>query len=239
VCGISTRVESQRGGGDDTAMNGLRLTCCQVAAPAPACASPINESWSQTLGSEGSAWVGAWGDAAVDAANQRLRLSYDDVVSPRSGYAGSYYVSHKLNLSGGTVFTPYPYTLDLHLLPSIRRSGNGLQLGGDRYGGEYWSNTDPAGFAGRSVPNLLSARVTTYVKRDARQLAVKVEAAGIAYRSGWSAAFVDPATDLGQLRLVGENNSQVYFGADDYVFVGRLGGCSNLTDAVVEALYNQ
>ncbi len=235
VCGLSVRVEGPQGSDDDTAMNGMRLICCSL--PASTCKSPINEAWSDTLGSEGSGWSGTFGDPAVDTANHRLRLSYDDVVEGRARFAGSFYISHQLTLSGGTVFTPYPYT-DGVLLPSIRRNANDMQLGGDRYAAA-WSDLEPAGFAGKRLAGVLMAKVTTYVKGQAKQLATKVEANGAVYRSGWTAQFTNSITDLTRFRFVGENNGAVYNGPDDYVYVGALSGCSSMTDAEVDALYNK
>ncbi len=238
ICGISTRVEDRQGSGDDTAMNGIRLKCCRVEPVVAACSSPINESWSTPLTSTSSAWNTAWGDPFIDTANRRARLSLDDVLSRNAAFAGSYYITHKLTLSGGTVFTPYPYT-DGVLLPSIRRSGNDMQFGGDRYGSVSWSNSEPAGFAGKFATGLLTARVTSYVQAQNKRMAVKVEAGGATYRSGWTAPFTWPQTNTGIIRFVGENNSSIFSGTDDFVYVGALSGCANLTDGNVDAIYNQ
>lgn len=37
VCGLAIRFEGSQGGGDDTAMNGLELACCNLPGGAPAC----------------------------------------------------------------------------------------------------------------------------------------------------------------------------------------------------------
>jgi hypothetical protein len=236
VCGISSRIEGPTD--DDTAMNGLRLMCCTLPAPVPDCRSSIQEPWTDSLGSEGSGWAAAWGDPMVDTVNHRLRLSNDDIVDRRSPLSGSYQVTYDLTLSGGTVFTPYVY-VDGALLPSIRRAGNDMQFGGDRYGGEFWSDLDPAGFGGQRAAGVLSAKVTTYVKAEAKQMAMKVEAGGTTYRSGWTQAFTWPQTNTAMFRFVGQNNSAVYHGTDDYVYVGPLSGCAQYTDAEVDALYNR
>lgn len=238
VCGISVRTEDPQGSGDDTAMNGMRLKCCRVQQPVAACTSPFSESWTSTLGSASSGWTGDFGDPSVDTANRRLRVSYDDVVTKRGTFAGSYYMTHKLTLAGGTVFTPYPY-VDGVLLPSIRRNANNMELGADRYGGDFWSTTPDGGFGGKLLSGLLTAKVTTYVQAQSKRLAMKVEAGGTTYRSGWTSAFTWPQTNSGIIRLVGENNSSVYSATDDAVYVGRVSGCSNLTDANVDAMYRQ
>jgi hypothetical protein len=179
-----------------------------------------------------------WGDAFVETASNRLRLSQDDIVGWLTSLPGSYYVSHELTLSGGTVFTP-SVQVDETFLPSIRRSGDDMQFGGDRYGVDIsWSDTDPSGFARQLAAGVLTAKVTTYLKAQAKQIAMKVEAGGNVYRSGWT-TMSWPQTDVSVFRLVGQNNSAIYVGADDYVYVGPLSGCSNMTDVNVEASYNQ
>lgn len=237
VCGIGARVEGRRGDGDDTAMNGLRLMCCSLpVAPSTKCNSPIEERWTEPLGAHSNSWIKTWGDPYVDTTNQRLVLSTDDIVDPPRSFTGSYHVSHELTLSGGTVFTPYLY-VDETILPSIRRSGSDMQLGGCRYGHD-WSDILPAGFAGQRAANVLTGKVTTYVKAQSKQIAMKVQAGGAVYRSGWT-TMTWPETNVGIYRLVGENTGQVYQGANDEVYVGPLSGCSALADADVDALYNQ
>ncbi len=204
----------------------------------PSCTSPITEPWSDSLDSEGSRWTSVHGDALVDTANNRLRLSHDDIVDRLTALPGSYYVSHQLTLSGGTVFTPY-VLVDETLLPSIRRRGNDMQFGGDRYGTEdRWSDTEPIGFEGQLADGVLTAKVTTYLKAQAKQIAMKVEAGGNVSRSGWT-TMSWPQTDVSTFRFVGQNNSAIYVGTDDYVYVGPLSGCSNMTDVHVEASYNR
>ena len=112
-----------------------------------------------------------------------------------------------------------------------------MQLGGDRYGGAYWSDTVPSGFAGKYLSGILTAHVTTYVKAQAKQTAMKVESGSTTYRSGWTATFTWPQTNTSQFRFIGENNSVVFSGADDYVFVGPLSICAGDSDADMDTLY--
>jgi len=202
----------------------------------PACTQPTADNWTNALGDAGSNWQATWGDPAADPSNNRLRLSYDDVVQRSQPYAGSYYATYTVTLDGGTVFTPSPGFAGV-ALPSIRRAvTGGIQFGGDAYAGQ-WSDSDPAGFAGRATPAVLSAKVTTFVKAQARQVAMKVEANGQVYRSGWISAVGPSQTDIGRLQLIGENNSAVFSGSTDYLYVGPLTGCSAYSDADLDALY--
>jgi hypothetical protein len=199
--------------------------------------APFSDPWTSNFGASGNGWSKTWGDPVVETPNDRLRLSSDDIATRDKPISGSYFISHDLTLSGGTPFTPTVYT-DTPFLPSIRRSGNDMQLGGDSYGGA-WDDAQPPGFGGRLVKGVLTGRVTTYVKAQSRQLAMKVEAGGAVYRSGWTPPLTWPQTNFATFRLVGQNNASIYAGADDYVYVGPLHGCSGLDDAVVESVYNQ
>lgn len=225
------------------------FTNLQLPGKVVACTYPIHETWADALEANStpteSGWKLLFGDPATDVAanplRSRLRLSFDDIVENKAPLSGSFYVSHEVEVSGGTVFTPYPLT-DGVLLPSLRRSGNDIQLGGARYGwGNPWSDVEPAGFAGKRLTGTLKAVVTTFVKAQEKRVAVKVEANGVVHRSGWTAQLSSPVTDLTRFRLVGENNSAGPSSpeGDDYVFVGPLGGCSSLTDSEVDALYNK
>ena len=135
------------------------------------------------------------------------------------------------------MFTPSVY-VDAPFLPSIRRNGADMQLGGDSYAGS-WSDAQPAGFAGKLVRGVLTGRVTTYVKAQSKELAVKVEAGGAVYRSGWTSPFSWPQTNVAIFRLMGQNNSAIFSGSDDFVYVGPLHGCSAMNDADVETSYQQ
>jgi V8-like Glu-specific endopeptidase len=226
----------------------LGYTCTDRISPAtnrklkrcswtpPTCFSPIEQLWSQPLGTPGSAWRASWGDPVTEPADVRLRLSHDDIAERTHPIAGSYYISHELTLSGGTTFTPYPYVSATDL-PSIRRSGADMQLGGASYGGR-WSDVLPAGFAGKRVPGVLKARATTYVKAGSREMAMKVEAGGKVYRSGWT-SYPAPGTDLSRFRFVGENISGVYSGPDDYVYVGQLAGCVDMSEGDIDMRYSR
>ena len=221
------------GGSQECASDGTWGACTGAA-------DAFDEPWKTDFGAAGSAWNSVFGDPAIDVANGRLRLSTDDVVDRAIPIAGSYYITHDLTLSGGTVFTPSVYldSLERASLPSIRRSANDMQFGGDFYAGS-WSDSDPAGFAGKRAAGVLTARVTTYVRGQSKQLAVKVEAAGAVFRSGWTAPLTQPKTDVTIYRFIGENNSSIYSGSDDYVYVGALHGCARMSDADVEGAYAQ
>ncbi len=200
------------------------------------CNTRIEQQWTDALGTPASGWNVSWGDPATEPANRRLRLSTDDIAGRNQPIGGSYYISHELTLSGGTTFTPYPYVVATDL-PSIRRSGADMQLGGASYGGR-WNDLLPTGFAGKRVPGVLKARATTYVKAASRQMAMKVEAGGKVYRSGW-ASYTAPGTDLSRIRFVGENIPAVYSGADDYVYVGPLAGCADMSESDVDTRYSR
>jgi hypothetical protein len=208
------------------------------ASGMPGCV-PIQDTWQAELGTEETPWLVEFGDPFVHTASERLVVSYDDVASRGKAFAGSYYVSADVTLEGYTVFTPYPKAWQVSL-PSLRRdaAGTGIELGSTSYGMfESWQ-AKPEGFAGVTIPSTDEVRVTTYVKATSKQLAVKVETkGGEIYRSGWVGGFTWEDTDLGVFRYVGENNSSVYDGASDYIYVGALDGCENLDDPAVEAHY--
>jgi V8-like Glu-specific endopeptidase len=226
----------------------LGYTCTDRISPAtnrklkrcswtpPTCFSSIEQLWSEPLDTPGSAWRASWGDPVTQPADVRLRLSHDDIAERTHPIAGSYYISHELTLSGGTTFTPYPHVSATDL-PSIRRSGADMQLGGASYGGR-WSDLLPAGFAGKRVPGVLKALATTYVKAGSREMAMKVEAGGQVYRSGWT-SYSAPGTDLSRFRFVGENISGVYSGPDDYVYVGQLAGCVDMSESDIDMRYSR
>jgi hypothetical protein len=203
----------------------------------PSCATPLAEGWTAAIGSSGSNWEVAFGDPWVDVANQRLVVTYDDVAGRKSAYEGGYYVTAEVTLEGGTVLTPYPYVNEQRW-PSLRRNstGAGVELGATKYGSsESWTRNDWPGFSGTTINGTKTVSLTTYVKATAKALAVKVSYGGQTYRSGWVSGFTWPQTNLGIIRFTGENNSRVYSG--DAVYVGPLSGCQKLTDAAIEALF--
>jgi hypothetical protein len=67
-------------------------------------------------------------------------------------------------------------------------------------------------------------------------MAVKVEAGGKVYRSGW-ASYTAPGNDLSKFRLVGENIPGVYPGTDDAVYVGPLAGCAGMFEGELDTRY--
>jgi hypothetical protein len=204
----------------------------------PTCAAPLAEGWTAAIGSSGSNWEIAFGDPWVDVANHRLVVTYDDVAGRKSAYEGGYYVATEVTLEGGTVLTPNPFANELRW-PSLRRNstGVGVELGATRYGtSESWTSNDWAGFSGTTIGGTKTVSLTTYVKATAQAVAVKVSYGGQTYRSGWLSGFTWAQTNLGIIRFTGENNSRVYAG--DAVYVGPLSGCQKLTDAAVEALFN-
>jgi hypothetical protein len=203
---------------------------CQTA-----CRAPFADSWNQPLGSGGT-WSQAWGDPVVDVASNRLRITSDDVVQRNAVLAGSYLATYQLTLSGGTIFTPAVYEMGT-MLPSVRRNGSDMQFGGAAYG-SGWSDTIPTGFAGQRASGTLTASVTTYVKAQAKQIAMKVRVGNTVYRSGWSAPFTWAQTNAGIFRFIGQNLPGVYAGADDHVYVGPIAGCASYTDDEVQALYD-
>ena len=201
------------------------------------CASQLHDTWQTPFGDVGNAWLGVFGDASVDTANGRLILSYDDVVQRQTALEGGYFVSFSVSLQGTTAFTPYVANANV-TLPSLRRSGSDIELGGTKYGSDsVWSTSEPPGFGGAKIEGTTEAIVTVYVKAEAFELAVKVEAAGETYRSGWLTSFANADADLSGLLLVGENNSSGSGGSGDEIWVGALSGCTNLGDATVQAQY--
>ncbi|HEX2877044.1 MAG TPA: hypothetical protein VHP33_37595 [Polyangiaceae bacterium] len=201
----------------------------------PDCTTPLADDWTAALGSAGSEWRVEFGDPRVDAEQHRLVVSFDDVAGRATAYQGGYYVTAEVTLEGGTVLTPYPYSNEMRW-PSLRRSGSGVELGAAKYGsGEPWTTSDWPGFSGVVIAGTKSVTLTTYVKASSKAVAVKVSYGGHDYRSGWVSGFTWPQTNLGVMRYVGQNNSRVYSG--DAVYVGPLRGCQKLTDAAVEAAF--
>lgn len=203
----------------------------------PGCPLVVAEGWTAQIDSAGSNWHVQFGDPRVDVANHRLVVSYDDVASPIAPYQGGYYVKTEVTLEGGTVLAPYPHATEMRW-PSLRRSSNGsaVELGATKYGSsETWTTNEWPGFSGTSIAGAKTVTLTTYVKASAQALAVKVSYGAHTYRSGWISGFTWPETNLGILRYVGENNSRVYSG--DAVYVGPLSGCQKLSDAAVEAAF--
>jgi len=203
----------------------------------PSCAAPIQEGWTAAIDTRGSDWTVAFGDPWVDVANHRLVVSYDDVASRQTAYEGGYYVAAEVTLEGGTVLTPNPYSNELRW-PSLRRtgSGNGVELGADQYGvTNSWSSGDWPNFSGVTLTGTTKVLLTSYVKASAKAFAVKVTYGGKSYRSGWVSGFTWKETNLGVLRYIGENNSSAFAG--DAVYVGPLSGCQNLSDAAVQASF--
>jgi hypothetical protein len=203
----------------------------------PSCAAPLAENWTHAIGTTGSNWEVQFGDPSIDVANHRLVVTYDDVAARTTAFDGGYYVAADVTLEGGTVLTPYPYSNEMRW-PSLRRGSTGstVQLGGAKYGSnELWTTNDWPGFSGTTIDGTTTATVTTYVKAVTKALAVKVTAGAHTYRSGWVSGFTWPQTNLGIMRYVGENNSNVHAG--DAVYVGPLRGCQKLSDAAVDALF--
>jgi hypothetical protein len=112
-----------------------------------------------------------------------------------------------------------------------------MQFGGADYG-NAWSDSDPIGFAAKKASGVLSARVTSYVKAQSKQMAMKVVAAGMTYRSGWSQPITWAQTNMSQFRFIGQNLPGVFSGSDDFVYVGPLSGCSSYADADIDTLYD-
>jgi hypothetical protein len=208
--------------------------------PELGCDAPIHDTWDAPLGTGHSGWRVEFGDPRVDQASQRLIVSYDDVAARNAPLVGGYYLTAEITFEGYTVLTPYPYVWEV-LLPSLRRNaaGTGLQLGSTKYGqGNVWHSDLPVGFAGKTLTDTNKALVTTYIKASSKALAVKVQSGDQIYRSGWVSGFTWPETNLGLFRYVGENNSSVYSGASDVVYVGPVDGCQGLSDAAVAQHYD-
>jgi hypothetical protein len=203
----------------------------------PNCAHPIYENWSAPL-SEGGPWRKAFGDPSVDTANHRLVLSYDDVAERTSGYEGSYYVESDVTIEGSTVFTPYPYVFEV-LLPSLRRDaqGGGVELGATQYGPQTWSVSGWGAASGTIISGAKKVRVGAYVQLTAQKFGVKVSYGNKVYRSAWVTDFHWAKTNLSVMRYVGENNSGVYKGNGDLIYLDVATGCQALTDAAVETQF--
>jgi hypothetical protein len=203
----------------------------------PDCAVPIADGWNHPLGSDQTPWVLEFGDPHVDASEQRLVVTYDDIAKRDEELRGGYYLSARVTFEGGTVFTPYPYVWQV-ALPSFRRNaaGTGIELGSTAYGTfESW-RVAPVGWGGVTIPTK-ELVVVAYVKAGAKAYAVKAIAGAAVYRSGWVTGFTWEDTNLGVMRYVGENNSGVYNGSSDALYVSPVSGCQSLSDAAVEAAY--
>ena len=205
----------------------------------PTCQSPIAETWTEPLSKTGL-WHTAWGDPVVDTAQHRLVLSYDDVAERGAPYNGSYYVESDVTIVGGTAFTPYPYTSEV-LLPTLRRdaAGSGIQLGATQYGPTSWSASGWADLSGSVIAGASKLHVVAYMQVTSKKFALKVSYAGKVYRSAWVTDFHWANTNLGVMRYVGENNSSVYSGKGDLIYVDSASGCQGLSDAAVAGLFTQ
>jgi hypothetical protein len=209
---------------------------------------PINEDWTSALDvhlepdfpdgiDPELAWLRWFGDPYVEVANHQLVISRDDIVKRKAVIEGGYYLRHQVTLVGNTAYTPYPHAVG-QPLPSLRRNGTGIELGGTSYGDtNVWSTTVPDEFAGVIIPDTIEAIVTLYVKNEYAEFATKVEAGGVTYRSGWRETMYDPGADVSVIYLVGQNNSWGSGGIGDKIYVGPLTGCSNLSDSAVSAAY--
>jgi hypothetical protein len=202
----------------------------------PGCKTRIEDNWESALGAEGSLWRLDFGDPAVDTEGHRLIVSYDDIATRAEPFRESFYVSAEVTFEGGTVLTPYPHVWNV-ILPSLRRNaaGTGIELGATEYGvSNSWHADMPPGFAGVTVANTNQVRVTTYIQAGSKLLALKVQSGAATYRSGWVDGFSWEMTNLGIFRWVGENNSTVFYsGVSDFVYVGPMAGCQELSDAEV------
>jgi hypothetical protein len=205
--------------------------------PDAACPLVVAEGWTAPIDSAGSNWHVQFGDPYVDVAKHRLVVTYDDVAAPIAAYQGGYFVTAEVTLEGGTALASYAHANEMRW-PTLRRSASGsaVELGATKYGtGEVWTTNDWPGFSGTSIAGAKTVTLTTYVKASSKALAVKVTYGDHTYRTGWISGFTWPETNLGILRYVGENNSRVYSG--DAVYVGPLSGCQKLSDAAVEAAF--
>jgi hypothetical protein len=208
----------------------------------------INEDWTRALdpydpylpeeSDPERSWWDWFGDPWVDVANNRLVVSYDDIVRRKAGIEGGYYLRQPVTLVGNTAYTTSPHLEGL-LLPSVRRNGDGIELGGMSYGDDYdsWSTTVPDEFAGAIIPDTIDAVVTLYVKMEYAEFAVKVEAGGMTYSSGWRETMFAPGTELTIVYMIGQNNSVGSGGSGDKIYIGPLTGYSNLSDSAVSAAY--
>lgn len=202
------------------------------------CASPILEPWTEELKDDG-AWHVAFGDPFVDTVKHQLVLSYDDVAQRTRPYQGGYYVDAYVHIDGSTVFTPYPNTFEV-LLPSLRRdvTGKGVELGATQYGQfNEWSKAGWGAASGTVIEPTQAVRVTAYIQATSKAFALKVTAGDQIYRSTWVTDFHWPATNLGIMRYVGENNSGTFYGGSEYIYLSVLKGCQNLSDSEIEARF--
>jgi hypothetical protein len=209
--------------------------------PEPGCDSPVHDTWDSPLGAAGApgGWHVEFGDPRVDLAEHELIVSYDDVATRNAPLEGGYAMSADVTLSGYTVLTPYPYVWEV-TVPSLRRNaeGTGIELGATSYGqGNVWRTDLFPGFGGVAVAGTIKARVTTYVKAESEEYAIKVEAAGKVYRSGWLGDFTWAKTNLQIFRFVGENNGYALGGDSDVLRIGKVDGCHELKDDDVAARY--
>jgi hypothetical protein len=211
--------------------------------PEPGCDSPVHDAWDSPLGTAGSpgGWHVEFGDPRVDLDAHELIVSYDDVATRNEQLVGGYVMAAEVSLSGYTVLTPYPYVWEV-IVPSLRQSadGTGIDLGATSYGqGNQWRTDSFPGYGGVNVAGTTKARVTTYVQNESQQYAIKVEAGGKVFRSGWLGDFTWQKTNLQIFRFVGENNSYASAAGSDELRVGPVDGCQKLDDADVLKRYSE
>lgn len=240
--GTAGSAGSELGGTAGTVMIGAGGEGAEELEPEPGCDSPIHDKWDSAMGSGApGGWHVEFGDPRVDLEAHELIVSYDDVATRDQQLVGGYALAADVTLSGYTVLTSYPYVWEV-LVPSLRRSadGTGIDLGATSYGlGNPWRTDLFPGFGGVSIEGTTKARVTTYVQAESEQFAIKVEAGGKVYRSGWLGDFTWEKTNLQAFRFVGENNSYASSTGSDILRIGQVDGCQKLSDADVLKRYSE
>lgn len=190
---------------------------------------PIDDHFTAPLSTTSTPWKSVFGNPSNDTANDRLVLTYDDVVS-RAPVTGGYAVRYTATFNGDMAIYPDFGISNLSTnYPALRRVGSSLQLGGLMYGKTHtWGSA--GAFVGQSFPGS-TAQVTLFVKSGDKQIAMKANVGGAVTKSG----FVQyPAFNSQVLQLVGGNNSGSS-GASSTI--GSVQGCYGLDDNWMNEIY--